>query len=327
MSIELTSTLILLGICCLLLIATDCIVATLLWLTIKVAFRRVFLWGLLTLALPPLLFAYGYFVERNRAQVKSVEIVFPTLPSTFNDYKVVQISDIHLRSFKGRENTLQKIVDKINGLDADVICFTGDLVTLSSNELQGFQNILASLHAHDGIFSVMGNHDYMIYAGKGTTCTSPATAIKQLQEDERQMGWTLLLDSNSLIYRGDDSISIVGVENISTSKHFPSKGNLDKALQGTEGVFRILLSHDPTHWDSEVANKIDIPLTLSGHTHATQCSLLGWCPCKYIYPHYRGLYNCGNQHLYVNIGLGETIFPARIGTRPEITVLTLKRRK
>ena len=324
LNLELTSTLILLGISCLLLLILDSLVAVMLWLTLKVTFRKAFLWGLLSLALPPLFFAYGYLVERNWTQVREVEIATPSLPHTFNGYRVVQISDIHLRSFKGRERTLQKMVDKINSLNPDIICFTGDLVTMSPDEIEGFQTILSTLHAKDGVFSVMGNHDYMIYAGKGAPRTNPSIAIKQLQEAERQMGWTLLLDSNSLIRRGSDCIAIVGVENISTSRHFPSKGNLAKALQGSEGAFRILLSHDPTHWDSQVSYRTDIPLTLSGHTHATQCTLLGWCPGKYIYPHYKGHYSQGNQHLYVNIGLGETIFPARVGTRPEITLITLR---
>ena len=157
------------------------------------------------------------------------------------------------------------------------------------------------------------------------------------------MGWDLLMNENRVVRRGRDSIAVVGVENTSPSRHFPSKGNLPQAASGTEGMFRILLSHDPLHWDAEVVGQ-DFTLTLSGHTHAMQFSLLGWSPSRLMFPQYRGLYSSdevsgtsGNadretgarsqQYLYVNPGLGETIFPARIGVRPEITLITLKTRK
>ena len=143
-------------------------------------------------------------------------------------------------------------------------------------------------------------------------------------EKEKAMGWNVLIDENRRITRGKDTIAVIGVENTSPSRHFPSKGDLTKASEGTEGLFRILLSHDPMHWDMEVLGK-DYPLTLSGHTHAMQFALGKWCPSKYMFRQYRGLYTENSQHLYVNIGLGETIFPARIGAVPEITLITLKR--
>jgi predicted MPP superfamily phosphohydrolase len=168
-------------------------------------------------------------------------------------------------------------------------------------------------------------------------------ALENLIACQRDMGWNLLMNDNRVIRRGRDSIAVVGVENTSPSRHFPSKGDLQQAASGTEGMFRILLSHDPLHWEAEVVGQ-DFPLTLSGHTHAMQFSLLGWSPSRLMFPQYRGLYcsdavsgTSGNadretsarsqQHLYVNPGLGETIFPARIGVRPEITLITLKTRK
>lgn len=303
----------------------DVAAAGVLWLVFKCSFRRCFLWGLWLLILPPLLFLYGRWIERNGFQVKSVEVSSAFLPASFEGYRVVQISDLHLLSFQGRERALRSMVEKINSLNADIICFTGDLVTLSPKELEGFTEILSSLHARDGVFSVMGNHDYMMYVGKNEGLRNVSKDIVCLQQAERAMGWHLLLDEHYMLYRGSDSIAVVGVENISASKHFPSKGNLSAALAGTEGCYRLLLSHDPTHWDKEVVGKTDIPLTLSGHTHAMQLSLLGWCPSKYVYPHYKGLYTHNGQSLYVNIGLGETLIPARIGARPEITLLTLNR--
>jgi predicted MPP superfamily phosphohydrolase len=135
------------------------------------------------------------------------------------------------------------------------------------------------------------------------------------------------MDENRFIRKGNDSIAVIGVQNISASVHFPSKGDLKKATEGTEGAFRIVLTHDPLHWESEILGQ-DYPLTLSGHTHAMQLSLFGWSPSSLMFKHNKGLYtsDSGTQSLYVNVGLGETIFPARIGARPEITLITLKKR-
>ena len=141
------------------------------------------------------------------------------------------------------------------------------------------------------------------------------------------MGWTLLMNEHRMHRRGADSIAIVGVENTSPSHHFPSKGDLAKAAEGTEGMYRILLSHDPLHWEAEIVER-DFALTLAGHTHAMQFAMFGWSPSRHLFPQYRGLYTTAEdrtQHLYVNTGLGETIFPARIGVRPEITLITLRK--
>lgn len=324
MNIELESTLLLLVLCWVILTVLDVAVAGLLCLLGGVTFKKAFAWGLLSLLLPPLLFAYGITIERNWYQVKEVALHSATLPQNFEGYRMVHISDLHLRSFQGREKSLQRLVDKINSLDADMICFTGDLVTMSPDEIDGFETMLATLSARDGIYSVMGNHDYMMYAGHKESTRDTAALIRELQEAQLGMGWHLLLDENAIIRRGADSIAVVGVQNISTSKHFPSKGNLAKALSGTENCYKILLSHDPTHWEKEVTD-MNIALTLSGHTHATQFSIFGWCPAKYVYRQYRGLYEHNGQQLYVNSGIGETIFPARIGVRPEVTLITLSR--
>ena len=140
---------------------------------------------------------------------------------------------------------------------------------------------------------------------------------------EKAMGWNLILNDNRIIRRSRDSIAVIGVENTSPSRHFPSRGDLYNASEGTDGLFRILLSHDPMHWEAEILGK-DFPLTLSGHTHAMQVSIFGWSPSSLIFKHHKGLYTEGNQNIYVNKGLGETIFPARIGACPEITLITLK---
>jgi predicted MPP superfamily phosphohydrolase len=211
----------------------------------------------------------------------------------------------------------------INALEPDLIAFTGDLMTLGPDELYTLSDILESMKAKDGVISILGNHDYSLYAAN-TTQETKDKYRKELMEKQREIGWNLLLNEHAIIHRGQDSIAVIGVENTSPSQHFPSKGDLPKASEGTEGMFRILLSHDPMHWDDEIVGQ-DYPLTLSGHTHAMQFSIFGWSPSSLMFEQYRGLYTKGDQHLYVNIGLGETIFPARIGARPEITLITLNK--
>ena len=290
-------------------------------------FWKSFKAGLWILLLPPLALLYGAFIERNHTQTNNVEIVSGNVPSAFDGYKIVHISDMHLLSFIGREETLAKIVEKINAQQPDAILFSGDIVTQNSSEFATTKEILAKLHANDGVFSILGNHDYSFYNHweSEEMRKKDADAIVQHQRD---MGWNLLLNENRNITRSingkEESLSIIGVENISTKHKFRSYGNLAKAQQGADGEFKILLTHDPSHWRSEVLPRTDIDLTLSGHTHAMQSTLFGWSIISFVYKEYMGLYKEGKQHLYVNIGLGETMFPFRVGAKPEITVITLK---
>ena len=316
MHTEILSVIVLLLFCCILLTVLDLTVAGLLTWLFHLSFRRCFLWGLSSLLLPVLLLLYGLLLERNIYQVKRVEVSFPNLPTQFDGYRIVQLSDIHSRSFSKRRRSLQRCVDKVNDLQADLIVFTGDIVTLNSDELTLTSPILSQLTASDGVVSVIGNHDSCTYGKE-------VDGIRNVVRQEQAMGWNVLCNDHHIMTRGTDTIAIIGVENISTSRHFPSTGNLDKASEGCGNMFAILLSHDPTHWDREVVGR-NIPLTLSGHTHAAQFSLLGWTPVRHIYRQYRGLYHNGTQYLYVNKGLGETIFPARIGAPPEITLITLR---
>ena len=286
-------------------------------------FWKSFKAGLWILLLPPLALLYGAFIERNHTQTNNVEIVSDNVPSSFDGYKIVHISDIHLLSFIGREEALARMVEKINAQEPDAILFTGDIVTLNSSEFDTTKDILAKLHANDGVFSILGNHDYSLYTRweSEELLKKDADAIIQQQ---RAFGWNLLLNENRNIVRGTDTLSIIGVENTSTKHKFRSFGNLGTALQGAEGEFKILLTHDPSHWRNEVLPTTDIDLTLSGHTHAMQSTLFGWSIISFAYKEYMGLYKEGNRYLYVNIGLGETMFPFRVGARPEITVITLK---
>ena len=287
------------------------------------SFKCFFVKGLWFLLLPWLAWAYGTVVERNCFRVKRVEVESSRLPASFDGYRVIHISDMHLNSFAGREKALQRAVEKINALNPDVVLFTGDLVSLGHWELDGMQEILADVRAKDGVFSVLGNHDYSEYH-RWPSKLEQAEAVEMLKRRQRDMGWRLLLNENEPIARGVDTISIIGVENISGDRHFRTYGDLAQAMQGADGAYKILLSHDPSHWRKEVVGKSDIDLMLAGHTHAMQVMLFGWSPSSLIYDEWGGLYSEGEQNLYVNRGLGQTVFKARIGAMPEITLLELR---
>lgn len=303
------------------------------------SFRKFFLRGLWALLVPPLVFLYGMTAGRNVSRVTEVEVCDSRVPEQFDGYRIVQISDLHLESIRGREDFLSSVVEKINSLEPDLILFTGDLVTSHPDEILGFEPILSSLKASDGVYSVLGNHDYCIYRHWDADSLR-AEAVRTLVERETALGWKVLMNESVDIFRdsvsaGDSAavISVAGVENISQTSYFPSYGDLDKAMAGVRGSFIVLMTHDPTHWLKAVAGYPDIALTLSGHTHAMQLSILGWSPSRYLFKEYRGLYRRqvasgdGSIHdalLYVNIGLGETALPSRVGTPPEITLFTLR---
>lgn len=322
MTFELSSTLMIILFCWIILTIADLTVSGLLKLIFGLPFKKAFIWGLLALLLPPIIIAYGSLIERNYFRIKEITIKTTDLPENFDGYRIVHISDIHARSFNGREKHLQRAMDKINELKPDMVAFTGDLITMTPDELENHTHALGSLKARDGIFSVLGNHDYSMYSDAGPEARQKH--METLISAKEALGWNLLMDENRIIRRGADSIALIGVQNTSPSRHFPSKGNLTRASKGTEGMFRILLSHDPMHWEAEILGQ-NYPLTLSGHTHAMQFSFLGWSPSSLMFKQFRGLYTRGDQSLHVNPGLGETIFPARIGVRPEITLLTLTR--
>ena len=274
---------------------------------------------------------YGNVYGRFRHEVKQVNLTFSNLPASFDGLRIIQISDLHLDGWKGHEQELQQRISEINALQPDIICFTGDLVSLSPNELKPFIPILKQLRTNSSnkrraVYSVLGNHDYLPYTRIGLRARE--AAVKELVRMEREeLGWKVLLNESDIIRRGNDSIAILGCENQSVGAHpVIQRGDLRKALKSvSDERFSLLLTHDPSQWRKEVVPETDIPLTLSGHTHAMQLRILGFTPSKWIYPECDGLYTEGNQHLYVNIGLGGTL-PWRIGATPEITLITLKRR-
>ena len=272
---------------------------------------------------------YGSLCGRFRHEVKPVQLSFFRLPLAFDGLRIVHISDLHLRGWAGHEGRLLERVEEINALQPDIICFTGDLVSMAADELKPFVPVLRMLHAKEEgrVYAVLGNHDYMPY-NRSLSPQERAAATSELVRMEREeLGWKVLLNGSAVIRRDGDSIAILGCENQSVGAHpVVQRGDLRKTTEGidTEQAFCILLTHDPSQWRKEVLPETSIPLTLCGHTHAMQLRILGFTPSKWFYPECDGLYTEGGRHLYVNIGLG-SILPLRIGATPEITLLTLNR--
>lgn len=274
-----------------------------------------------------LLMLYGYFVGRWRLEVNEVTISQPMLPKSFNGFKIVHISDLHLSTFEGHPEKLQRIVDTINAQEPDLICFTGDLVTMSKAEAEPFTDLLRQLRAKNGVTSVLGNHDFFIYNRSFADSVAHVNAIKELKRYEcSKLGWRLLNNSHQFIRRGRNFIAIIGVDNIHGNDQGFSTvnaGDLGKAMEETDDCYRILLTHDPSHWEAEVLHHTNIPLTLSGHTHSAQVRLFGWNPASLMFRQSWGKYTIDGQTLYVNAGLGCTL-PVRLNCPAEITVITLQ---
>ena len=265
---------------------------------------------------------YGATEGKQHFQVVEASIYSKDIPEAFHGYRIVQIADIHAGSWMGNTKPLQKAVRMINDLKPDLIVFTGDLVNNLATELDEFIPVLSQLKAKHGVYSVLGNHDYSTYI-RWNTLEEQAKNFDSLKDKQVQMGWKMLNNSHVKLYQGTDSIALIGVEN-SGRPPFPDYARLTEAMTGTEGMFQILLSHDPSHWQREVLPSTDIQLTLSGHTHDMQTRIFGFSPSALVYPEHSGLYQEGNQMLYVNTGLGHLMYPMRLGAWPEITLLTLK---
>lgn len=267
---------------------------------------------------------FGAIKGKENFKVREVTFTSANLPEEFDGYRVMQLSDIHSGSWKGNPETLKKAIDLCNRQNADLALFTGDFVNSRSDELLEFTEIFSELKAKDGVYSVLGNHDYGTYV-KWNSEADRIANIDSLIARENRMGWRMLNNSHTIIRRGNDSIAVIGVEN-SGRPPFPDYARLKEASAGTEGMFQILMSHDPTHWRRQVLPESDIELTLSGHTHDMQITFFGLSVSSFIYPEHNGMYMEGERGLYVNIGLGHVLFPMRLGAWPEITVITLKKK-
>jgi predicted MPP superfamily phosphohydrolase len=272
----------------------------------------------------------GVWVGRYNFKVHHKTLEFANLPAAFDGFKIAQISDLHLGTFD-QIDRVKKGLDKLQNENPDLILFTGDFVNNRAREATPFIDIFKSINAPYGKFSILGNHDYGEYV-RWKSKNEREENMKQLQSIAFQMGFTGLYNAQSPIIKGSDTLHLVGIENWGVPP-FPQYGNLDKALGTlTEKDFIILLSHDPSHWKAEVlASPAKIELTLSGHTHGMQFGFeLGkfkWSPVQYKYKEWAGLFEENGQFLYVNRGFGSIGYPGRIGIRPEITIIELKRKK
>lgn len=270
---------------------------------------------------------YGIIWGKYQFKYHHQLIASTKIPPSFNDYRIVQFSDVHLGSFD-RMEPIKKIVEEVNQLKPDLIVFTGDLVNFRAKEALKYIELFSLLHAKDGVYTIMGNHDYKM-TDSNSSVFFEKDKEAMLKIIQQKMGFTWLNNQSVEIYRGKDTICLGGVENWG-GNHFVKFGDVDKAFdKKSDSLFKILLSHDPTYWKEVIAHKEPkIDLTLSGHTHGMQVGIeMGkskWSPVKYIYPLWAGIYNENGTSLYVNRGFGVIGYPGRIGIWPEITILTLK---
>ncbi|HTQ28402.1 MAG TPA: metallophosphoesterase [Puia sp.] len=269
---------------------------------------------------------YG-FSNKYNYQVTRIRLAFENLPASFRGFKIVQISDIHSGSFTNKE-AVKKGVDKVLKEQADLILFTGDLVNDRAVEMTDYMDVFGKVKAPMGVFSTLGNHDYGDYAQWETEEAKKAN-LEHLKQIHGQLGWRLLMNEHVVLDKNGDQIALIGIENWSAKARFPKHGKMNLAYPGAEKYpFKILMSHDPSHWDAEVRPRYpDIDLVLAGHTHGMQFGLelpgFKWSPVQYVYKQWAGLYEEGKQKLYVNRGYGFIGYPGRVGILPEITVIEL----
>lgn len=272
---------------------------------------------------------FGMGMVRGRTNVKVFRetVKIDKLPDSFDGLKIVQLSDIHLAGFYNHPAYIRRVVTMVNELEPDLICFTGDMVHNFSEEVDPFIDILRDLSAPLGKVAVLGNHDYGTYFSWNSK-EEEAANLDRVKAQIRASGFDLLLNEHRIISVNGESLTLLGVENWGKPP-FPQMGDLSKAMLDINPAhIKILLSHDPSHWDLQVNEKEDIHLTLSGHTHGMQFGIeigkFKWSPSQWTYKHWGGLYGKNGQQLYVNRGLGYTGFPGRVGIRPEITLLILQ---
>ena len=286
---------------------------------------------------------YG-FSNKYRYRVHRLRMAFNSLPVGFKGLKIVQISDIHSGSFTDKHAVLRG-VDMVLSEKPDLILFTGDLVNNLAGEMHDYMDVFNRVTAPMGVYSILGNHDYGDYiswsdrneehrkkeeaAGKHLLTPMQLANLEKLKTIHAQLGWRLLLDEHVALERNGDKIGLIGVQNWSSKARFPKYGDLKKAYLGSEAYpFKILMSHDPSHWDAQVRPLYqDIDLMLAGHTHGMQFGVeipgFKWSPVQYVYKEWAGLYEEGKQKLYVNRGYGFIGYPGRVGILPEITVIDL----
>jgi predicted MPP superfamily phosphohydrolase len=269
---------------------------------------------------------YG-FSNKYNYDLKKVRLDFANLPNAFKGLKIIHISDIHSGSFTNKK-AVERGVQMIMKEQPDLILFTGDLVNDRANEMQEYLDVFGKINAPLGVYSTLGNHDYGDYT-QWESREEKVANLEHLKNVHRQLGWRLLMNEHVSLERGGQEISVVGIENWSAKGSFPKYGKMAQAYAGADKYpFKILMSHDPSHWEAEVIPKYPgIDLMLAGHTHGMQFGVevpgFRWSPVQYVYKQWAGLYEQGNQKLYVNRGFGFIGYPGRVGILPEITLIEL----
>jgi len=267
------------------------------------------------------------FGNKYRYRTEHVKLNLPGLPDAFRGLRAVHISDIHSGSLTDKR-AVERGVQRILDLSPDIIFFTGDLVNDHAGEMDDYREVFARLKAPLGVYSCLGNHDYGDYRSWPSQ-EAKAANLARLKDLHAEMGWKLLMNEHVSIERDGQRIAVLGIENWGAKANFPKYGRLEDAWRGTDPYpFKILLSHDPSHWEAQVLREYpDVDLMLSGHTHGMQFGVeipgFRWSPVQYVYRQWAGLYRQGKQHLYVNRGFGFLGYPGRVGILPEITLLEL----
>ena len=280
-------------------------------------------------AIPFASLLYGMYQGKYNFRVIKHTLQFDDLPEAFDGYKITHISDIHSGSFDNRPE-IERAVNMVKAQKSDIILFTGDLVNNKSSELLPWKDLFAELKADDGVFSVLGNHDYGDYID-WNSAAEKSQNLEELKQLQKEMGYDLLLNENRFIERNGQRLALLGVENWGKGG-FKKAGDLKKASKGVRpDDFKILMSHDPSHWDEVVLkDEHRYHLTLSGHTHGMQFGVeipgwFKWSPIKYRYKHWAGIYKVKGEYINVNRGFGYLGYPGRVGIWPEITVIELKK--
>lgn len=281
--------------------------------------------GMILAALGFIMVMYGLCIGRTEIETRTVTIKSSQVPPSFNGYRIVQLSDLHVGSLLKDEYWIKNLPQYIQSLNPDLIVFTGDLVNTYAEETEGWESIFNAIQAPDGKWACKGNHDYSHYKWRNDIdSTQNAIAVT---EAYKKLGWKLLNDSSTVLTKGTDSLYVCGIQNISRPP-FHSYGSVRKAMQNIpDSSLVIMLSHDPIAWEDSIRQHKNVLLTLSGHTHAMQMGIDCWgihlSPASIMHPYWDGTYQQDGQYLHVNRGLGYVGFPMRIGMKPEITLIEL----
>ncbi|WPP49911.1 metallophosphoesterase [Catalinimonas niigatensis] len=284
--------------------------------------------SLVATAIPALTMGYGIISGAHDYRIRRKTVNLKNLPASFDGLRIAQISDIHSGSFFNK-TAVAGGIDMLMDEKPDIVFFTGDLVNDRADEVKDYQSLFSKLKAPLGVYSTLGNHDYGDYAS-WSSGEAKRKNLQNLIQTHKQMGWDLLMNEHRFLSQGSDKIAILGIENWGTGG-FAQYGKLNQAYQGAKDApVKLLLSHDPSHWDAQVRQQYeDIDIMFSGHTHGMQFGIeigdFKWSPVQYRYKQWAGLYQEGEQYLYVNRGYGYLVFPGRIGILPEITILELKK--